>query len=58
MPALRPNCRRLAISRDTLLHAFRTSEILPPARTNEQELELIRQEPVQVVRSNDSKTAA
>ena len=34
-----------AISRDTLLHNFRTGEILPPARTNEQELELIRQEP-------------
>jgi len=27
-----------AISRDTLLHNFRTGEILPPARTNEQEL--------------------
>jgi hypothetical protein len=34
-----------AISRDTLLHNFRTGEILPPARTNEQELELIRKEP-------------
>jgi hypothetical protein len=30
-----------AISRDTLLHNFRTGELLPPARTNEQELELI-----------------
>ena len=35
-----------AISRDTLLHNFRTGEILPSARTNEQELELIRKEPV------------
>ena len=34
-----------AISRDTLLHNFRTGEILPPARTNEQEIELIRNEP-------------
>ena len=34
-----------AISRDTLLHNFRTGEILPPARTNDQELELIRKEP-------------
>ena len=33
-----------AISRDTLLHNLRTGEILPPARTNEQELELIQQE--------------
>ena len=34
-----------AISRDTLLHNFRTGEILPPARTNEQEMELIKNEP-------------
>lgn len=34
-----------AISRDTLLHNFRTGEILPPARTNEQEIELIKREP-------------
>ena len=34
-----------AISRDTLLHNFRTGEILPPARTNEQEIELIAKEP-------------
>ena len=33
-----------AISRDTLLYNLRTGEILPPARTNEQELELIQQE--------------
>jgi len=33
-----------AISRDTLLHNLRTGEILPSARTNEQELELIRKE--------------
>ena len=37
-----------AISRDTLLHNFRTGEILPPARTNEQEMELIRKEPAPV----------
>ena len=34
-----------AISRDTLLHNFRTGEILPPARTNEQEMELIKSDP-------------
>ena len=34
-----------AISQDTLLHDLRTGEILPSARTNEQELELIRKEP-------------
>ena len=34
-----------AISQDTLLHNLRTGEILPSARTNEQELELIRKEP-------------
>jgi len=34
-----------AISRDTLLHNLRTGEILPSARTNDQELELIRSEP-------------
>ena len=28
-----------------LLHNFRTGEILPPARTNEQEVELIKNEP-------------
>ena len=33
-----------AISRDTLLHNLRTGEILPPARTNEQEVELIQAE--------------
>jgi len=31
-----------AISRDTLLHNFRQGEILPPGRTNEQELEKIQ----------------
>jgi len=31
-----------AISRDTLLHNLRTGEIVTAARTNEQELELIR----------------
>jgi hypothetical protein len=35
-----------AISRDTLLHNLRTGEVLPPPRTNEQEMELIRKEPV------------
>ena len=34
-----------AIGSDTRLHIFRTGEILPPARTNEQEVELIRAEP-------------
>src|SRR5258707_11065092 len=34
-----------AISRDTLLHNLRVGEILPSARTNEQEVELIRKEP-------------
>ena len=34
-----------AISRDTLLHNFRQGEILPPGRTNEQELEKIRADP-------------
>ena len=34
-----------AISQDTLVHNLRTGEILPTARTNEQELELIRKEP-------------
>lgn len=34
-----------AISRDTLLHNFRTGELLPPARTNDQEIELIRKDP-------------
>ena len=34
------------ISRDTLLHNLRTGEILPPARTNEQEIDLIEAAPV------------
>ena len=38
-----------AISRDTLLHNFRTGEILPSARTNEQKMELIRKEPAPIV---------
>ena len=41
-----------AISRDTLLHNFRTGEILPPARTNEQEVALIKAEPKPVTNSN------
>jgi len=36
--------RSSAISQDTLLHNLRTGEILPSARTNEQELELIRKD--------------
>lgn len=35
-----------AISRDTLLHNLRAGELLPPVRTNEQEVELIGKEPV------------
>jgi len=38
-----------AISRDTLLHILRTGEIVPSARTNEQEVELIRKEPAKVL---------
>ena len=38
-----------AISRDTLLHNLRTGEVLPPARTNEEEVELIGREPSPVV---------
>ena len=34
-----------AISRDTLLHNFRAGEILPPARTNDQEIDLIKNDP-------------
>ena len=44
-----------AISRDTLLHNFRTREILPSARTNEQEMELIRKEPVPIERMGATK---
>lgn len=47
-----------AISRDTLLHNFRTGEILPPARTNEQELELIRNDPAPVMTSKVQPEAA
>lgn len=45
MQALVAAWQQGAISRDTLRHNFRTGEILPPALTNEQELELIRKEP-------------
>ena len=38
-----------ASSRDTLLHTFRIGEILPSARPNEQEMELIRKEPAPIV---------
>ena len=34
-----------AISRDTLLHNMRAGEVLPPARANEQEIELIAAAP-------------
>jgi hypothetical protein len=34
----------LEFSQDTLLHNLRTGEILPSARTNEQEVELIRKD--------------
>jgi hypothetical protein len=34
-----------AISRDTLLHNLRQGEILPPGRSNDQELKLVRSEP-------------
>jgi hypothetical protein len=32
-----------AISRDTLLHNFRQGEVLPPGRTNEEEVELVEE---------------
>ena len=44
MQALVPAWQSGAVSRDTLQHNFRTGEILPSARTNEQEMELIRRE--------------
>lgn len=34
-----------AISRGRLLHNFRTGEILPPARPNNEEIELVWKEP-------------
>lgn len=37
-----------ATSRDTLLHNLRAGELFPPARTNEQEVELIGKEAVAV----------
>jgi hypothetical protein len=45
IPALVSAWQSGAISRDTLLHNFRTGEILPPARPNDEEIELIRKEP-------------
>ena len=42
---MRNNNQSGAISRDTTLHNFRTGEILPPPRTNEQEMELIHRDP-------------
>jgi hypothetical protein len=47
-----------AISRDTLLHNLRAGEVLPPARTNEEEVELIQKEPVRVVRKEGSAASA
>ena len=38
-----------AISRDTLLHNLRAGEVLPPARTNEEELKLLAAAPVMSV---------
>jgi hypothetical protein len=43
-----------AISRDTLLHNLRQGEILPPGRSGEQEVELIRTEPKPVVTNVES----
>ena len=45
-----------AISRDTLLHNLRTGEILPSARTNEQEVELIRADPAPVQQLTPMRT--
>ena len=42
--ALVAACRWERSARDTLLHNFRHGEILPPGRTNEQDLERIRTE--------------
>jgi hypothetical protein len=47
-----------AISRDTLLHNLRTGEILPSARTNEQEVELIRADPAPLVVTGASNSRA
>ena len=47
-----------AISRDTLLHNFRTGEILPSARTNEQEMELIRKEPAPAIVAMGARAVA
>jgi hypothetical protein len=44
-----------AISRDTMLHNFRTGEILPPTRTNEQELELIKRDRPSVQMNSESR---
>jgi hypothetical protein len=38
-----------AISRSTLLHNLRAGELLPPARTNEEETQLIEKEPAKTV---------
>jgi hypothetical protein len=48
-----------AISRDTMLHNFRTGEFLPPMRTNEQELELIKRDapPIRGILSRGIKTS-
>ncbi len=48
-----------AISRDTLLHNLRTGEILPPARSNEQEVELIGKQvpPVKALEIGEARSA-
>jgi len=51
--ALVAACQAGAISQDTLLHNLRTGEILPSARTHEQELALIRKEPVKVLTTDE-----
>jgi len=44
-----------AISQDTLLHNLRSGEILPSARTNEQEMELIRNDKPQAAPIGNGK---
>lgn len=46
------------VSRDTLLHNLRVGELLPPARTNEQEVELIETVPAPVVPAHNRQLAA
>jgi hypothetical protein len=44
-----------AISRDTLLHNLRQGEILPPGRSSEQEMELVRSERAQTGRNEQAR---